>query len=95
MENLLELPTLTEIARQVGTNVRTLTKEFQALFGFSVIAYAREQRLQRARRLLEKSDSPIKTIAYQVGYQRDSDFVTAFKRRFGTTPKRYRASRLE
>lgn len=94
MANLLDPPTLAEIAREVGTNTTTLSKEFQALFGFSVMAYAREQRLQRARRMLEKSEKPINVIAHDVGYRHDSDFVTAFKRRFGLTPRSYRQSRL-
>ncbi|GAB6040178.1 response regulator transcription factor [Endothiovibrio diazotrophicus] len=94
MENLLEPPPLAEIARQVGTNPTTLSKEFQALFGFSVIAYAREQRLQRARRALERSEKPVNVIAHEVGYRHDSDFVTAFRKRFGVTPKNYRIQGL-
>lgn len=93
MENLLEPPALAEIARRVGTNTNTLSKEFQALFGFSVIAYAREQRLQLARRLLEKSEKPINLIAHEVGYRHHSDFVAAFKKRFGLTPRDYRTGR--
>lgn len=67
-----------------------VSKEFQALSGLSVMAYAREQRLQRARRLLTKSEKAIKVIAHEVGYRHDSDFVTAFRKRFGVTPRNYR-----
>lgn len=43
-----------------------------------------------ARTLILTDDLPLKEIAWRAGYRHFSNFVTAFKRRFGITPARMR-----
>ena len=92
LSDLRDPPDLSTLTRQVGTNHNKLTREFQQHLGMSVYTYLREQRLVRAQTLLASGDLQIQQIADQVGFKRVGDFGTAFKRRFGMTPREYRQS---
>jgi AraC-like DNA-binding protein len=56
----------------------------------STFEYLREQRLVRAQELLATTDRPIQQIADAIGFKRPGDFATAFRQRFGMTPREYR-----
>lgn len=79
-------PSLDELARAIGTNVRALKQGFKACFGNTVFGYVLEQRMQLARRLLEQGGMSVALVAQQVGYGASSNFTTAFRRRFGMPP---------
>jgi len=83
-------PSLTELARRVGTNQARLGREFQSHLGMSTFEYLREQRLVRAQALLDSADLQVQQIADAVGFKRAGDFATAFRLRFGITPREYR-----
>jgi len=90
LSNLTCTPSLDELARAVGTNRNTLSKEFNVLFGMSVFAWLREQRLQEANRLLCETDWSIQKISDTVGYTDSNHFSTGFKRRFSKSPRQHR-----
>ncbi|MDT4859459.1 Helix-turn-helix domain protein [compost metagenome] len=48
--------------------------------------------LQLARHWLKAGDQPIELIAYRLGYRQPSNFIRAFRKRFGITPKQFRLS---
>ena len=79
-------PSLDELARAIGTNVRALKQGFKACFGDTVFGYVLEQRMQLARRLLEQGGMSVALVAQRVGYGASSNFTTAFRRRFGMPP---------
>lgn len=83
-------PSLTELARRVGTNQARLGREFQSHLGMSTFEYLREQRLVRAQALLDTTDLQVQQIADAVGFKRAGDFATAFRLRFGIKPREYR-----
>jgi DNA-binding response OmpR family regulator len=83
-------PGLIELAHRVGTNQTRLGREFQTHLGMSVFEYLREQRLVRAQGLLTATDRQVQQIAVAIGFKRPGDFATAFKLRFGMTPREYR-----
>jgi DNA-binding response OmpR family regulator len=86
-------PGLTELAHRVGTNHSKLGREFQNHLGMSTFECLREQRLAEAQMLLASGDRQIRQIADDIGFKRTGDFATAFKRRFGLTPREYRRQR--
>ena len=86
-------PSLTDLAHRVGTNQSKLGREFQDHLGMSTFEYLRDQRLARAQTLLASGDRQIQQIADAIGFKRAGDFATAFKRRFGLTPREYRRQR--
>jgi AraC-like DNA-binding protein len=83
--------TLSEIAREAGTSPNTLQRIFQAAYGVSVFEYIRGRKLDRARLSLERDGISVTEAAFLAGYSTSANFATAFKKRFGTSPKHVRA----
>ncbi len=90
LHNLKKPPSLVELAHAAGTNQLDLSKGFQEAFGMSVFVFLREQRFQLACRLLQTGKLTIGQIAHETGFRNPGDFSTAFKKRFGVTPRDYR-----
>lgn len=86
LADLQHPPALPELARRVGVNVNKLTTGFRQLFGCSVYAYVREQRMAQAHALLAAGEMSVSEAAYACGYT-DSHFSKAFQRRYGVLPR--------
>lgn len=89
--NIDQPVSLDSLARDFGTSVNTLQRLFHAVHGTSVFEYLRAHKLERAREALERDGISIAEAAYLAGYGSASNFATAFKRRFGISPKNVRA----
>jgi AraC-like DNA-binding protein len=53
----------------------------------------RDERLEHARIAIEMGGLSVKDIASRVGYNHVSNFTSAFTRRYGSPPQRFRRSR--
>ena len=78
------------IAREVGINVNTLQRQFQASQGITPFEYLRTRKLKQAREKLEREAISVSQAAWQAGYSSAANFSTAFKRQFGLSPKQVR-----
>ena len=65
---------------------------FKREVGMSFIAYVTERRMEEAVRLLRETDEKTYLIAEKTGYSDPNYFSYVFKRRFGLSPSKYRAS---
>jgi len=83
--------TLTGLAQDIGMSASALREKFQLLFGKSIFELLREVRLDQARLLIEQDGWTVSQAAYYVGYRHQSNFSTAFRRRFGIPPSRLRS----
>jgi AraC-like DNA-binding protein len=94
---MLERPadphTLGGLARTAGMSRSAFALRFMITFGQPPMAFLRDLRLHHAARLLEGTELPIQAIADSVGYASRSYFTRAFRRRYGSDPRRFRASR--
>ncbi len=89
--DLREPPSLSALAAAVGLTPKRLNLGFRQLFGMTVFHYLMEQRLVTAKGMLDEGLAmPLKQLAWSVGYNQVSNFITAFRRRFGTSPGVYR-----
>jgi AraC-like DNA-binding protein len=84
-------PSLRELSLMVGTNECTLKNGFKMLFGTTVFGYLFDCRMKLAGQYLSDTDKTIQEIASLVGYEHQSHFSTAFKRKFCVSPQQYRA----
>ena len=84
-----ELP-VPELAAQVGTHEKRLSKAFKKYTGRTVFEFVREARLHEAQRLLAESALRIEEIALTVGFSSAANFATAFREHFHCTPSAYR-----
>ena len=79
-------PSIRELAKKISVNEFKLKKGFREIFGTSIFECLLEARMDKARELLLTTDLPIKSICSQVGYPRITNFITAFRRKYGYTP---------
>lgn len=89
-QHLDDLPSLTEIARKVGTHDKRLSAIFRANLNMTVFAYIREARLRRGQELLAGSTMSVQDISDRVGFRSACNFTTAFRERLGMTPSQFR-----
>lgn len=88
--DLANVPPLPVLAARVGTHEKRLTRAFRAHTGLTVLEFAREARLLRARHLLTQTPLSVEEVAHAVGFSGAPNFTTAFRERFGSTPAAYR-----
>jgi AraC-like DNA-binding protein len=83
-----------ELATSVGLGPSRLEHLFKQEARISIREFIRERRLRAAAELLEGSVERISVISFRVGFQHVANFNHAFKKRFGVSPREYRAGRM-
>lgn len=73
-----------------GLPERTFKRRFQQATGMTPLEYVHTVRLEEAKQMLESTDLPVETIAFEVGYQDASFFGRLFRRKVALTPAQYR-----
>ena len=66
-----------------------LKEGFKQLYGDTVYAYLLDHKMEEARRMLEERQYNVNEVGLKLGYSTASHFIAAFKKKFGTTPKKY------
>lgn len=89
MSNMCEIPSLLELANRVSMTHTKLNFLFKHIYGNTVFGYIREQRLIRAKELLEEDKLNITEIAYETGWSSPSHLSKEFKFKYGITPKKF------
>lgn len=92
LNDLAETPELSKLARAVGTNSRNLNDAFRKVTGVTALNYLREARMKEAGRLLRETALDVQTIATDLGYGNAANFSTAFRERFGMSPRQFRTA---
>lgn len=83
------------LATRAGIGATKLKRGFRQLYGMGLYQYLRHRRMELAAQLLGTRSKTLKQIARQCGYRHATNFNTAFKRHYGTTPQLYRVSLLK
>jgi transcriptional regulator GlxA family with amidase domain len=83
--------TVQRLAALTGMSAKAFTRLFTEATGQPPGAYMSTWRLGRAARLLKETSAPLASIAGQVGYATEFSFSTAFRRKYGIAPGRFRA----
>jgi AraC family transcriptional regulator len=83
---------LDEIARVINISPSYFANLFKDATGISPYQYVIQQRVEKAKSLLLKTDLTIADIALQVGFCNQSHLTRRFKRLTGETPKKFRRS---
>lgn len=89
-DNHTERQSLPGLARMVGMTSLGLTREFDRVFGESLLDYIQSVRLTQAASLLVETNLPVKSIAAAVGFASRSHFSRAFRKHEGEDPTTYR-----
>ena len=78
------------IAREVRLSTGELIRRFAALFGETPHQYRLRERLDRAKRLLARSERSVTDVCMDVGFSSVGSFSAWFARRVGRAPSAYR-----
>lgn len=89
ISRMIEPPTLVELAEEIGLSLKKLKEGFKQIYGDSVFSFLFDYKMEYARRLLETGQHNVNEIGLKVGYSTSSHFIAAFKKKYGTTPKKY------
>ena len=87
MNSELTLDALAEIA---GLNPFYFARTFRRQFGESPHRFVLRRRLDRAKRLLVETETPLVDIALSCGFANQSHFASTSHRLVGVTPSKYR-----
>lgn len=89
ISRMAEPPTLQELADEIGLSLKKLKEGFKQIYGDSVFSFLFDYKMEVARKLLETGNDNVNEVGLKVGYSTSSHFITAFKKKYGTTPKKY------
>lgn len=82
-----------DVARQTSTTRRTLERRFRLVLNRSVMQEITRCRIDRIKRRLAESDTPIKLLAINSGFNSPRVLYETFVREEGVSPSAYRAKR--
>jgi transcriptional regulator GlxA family with amidase domain len=91
-ERLHEPLDVATMAHHASVSPRTFARRFREETGTTPLQWLLNQRVQEARRLLEETDLPINTVAWQAGFGTAASLREHFRRATATTPTAYRRS---
>ena len=86
---MAEPPSLQELADEIQLSLKKLKEGFKEIYGDSVFSFLFDYKMEVARKLLESGDNNVNEVGLKVGYSTSSHFIAAFKKKYGTTPKKY------
>lgn len=87
--------TVEQLSERSGMKQSQLKSTFRTVYGCSVYAYIRSQKMYTAARLLAETDRTVLDIAVDMGYFNGGKFAKAFRQVIGISPREYRAKHTD
>ncbi|SAK43164.1 AraC family transcriptional regulator [Caballeronia pedi] len=89
-DHIADALSIEQLASAVSVSRRTFSRVFAKYAKVTPSAFVEQVRVDSARKLLEESDAPLKTVAYKCGFHNATHMRTTFARRLNVTPRQYR-----
>jgi len=89
-DHISDLLTIEDIADAVGVSRRTFSRAFAKHAHVTPSVFVDQVRIDFARKLLEETDVPLKTVAFRCGFHTATQMRMIFSRQLDITPKQYR-----
>jgi AraC-like DNA-binding protein len=89
--NKLNKLSIKELSFLSNMSISTFKREFKKHFHNSPSKWFQEKRLEQAAFLLKNNSKRPSDIFEEIGYENLSNFIQAFKIKFGVTPKQYQS----
>lgn len=90
--NKLNKLSVEELAFLSNMSISKFKREFQKHFDNSPSRWFQEKRLEHSAYLLKEKSKRASDIYEEIGYENLSNFIQAFKNKFGQTPKQFQSS---
>ena len=72
-----------------NSSLKKLKEGFKQVYGASVFVFLLDYKMQASKTMLSSGNYNVNEVALKVGYSTATHFINAFKKKFGTTPKKY------
>ena len=92
LERMTTPPSLESLAVEIVLSLKKLKEGFKELYGDTVYAYLLDHKMEEACRMLNSQKYNVNEVGLKLGYSTASHFIAAFKKKYGTTPKKYLGS---
>ena len=89
IDRMTEPPTLQELANEINLPLNKLKEGFKQLYGEPVFQFLFDYKMEIARQLLASGTHNVNEVGLKVGYSTASHFISAFKKKYGVTPKKF------
>ncbi len=86
---MAEPPSLQALADEINLPINRLKEGFKQIYGDSVFSFLFDYKMEVARQLLATGTHNVNEVGLKIGYSTSSHFIAAFKKKFGTTPKKF------
>ena len=92
LDNLKLQFTVEQLAEMAGMSARNFARVFVQSTDITPHEFIARARIDTARRLLESTHFPLKTVAFESGFVTAERMRRVFVQRLGVTPNEYRES---
>lgn len=89
---LFGTPTLQDLSRFLLVSEEYIIKQFKKKYGVTPHKYLLNKKISVAKNRLSNTNSSVREIAQQLGFENEHYFSKIFKQKTGFTPSAYRAS---
>ena len=89
IQRIAEPPSLIDLSSEIDLSLKKLKEGFKQIYGTTVYGFLFDYKMELARKLLESGTHNVNEVGLKVGYSTASHFIAAFKKQYGTTPKKY------
>ena len=83
-----------DLAEKLNLSRVQLYRKVKAIIGINISDHINNIKLEKAAELLKANQMNISEIAYSLGFSTPNYFSTAFKNKFGVSPKEYKNDAL-
>tara|TARA_B100000575_G_scaffold293442_1_gene304856 strand:+ start:215 stop:1087 length:873 start_codon:yes stop_codon:yes gene_type:complete len=90
ISNMTTPPTLIELSNEINLSLKKLKEGFKKIYGKPVYQFLLEYKMELAKKLLTENSYNVNEVSLKLGYSTSSHFITAFKNKYGITPKNFK-----
>ena len=88
--NMTNPPTLIDLSKEINLSLKKLKEGFKKIYGKPVFQFLLEYKMELAKKLLAENNYNVNEVSLKLGYSTASHFITAFKNKYGLTPKNFK-----
>ena len=88
--NMTNPPSLVELSEKINLSLKKLKEGFKKIYGKPVYQFLIEHKMELAKKLLSENNFNVNEVSLKLGYSTASHFITAFKNKYGLTPRNFK-----
>jgi AraC-like DNA-binding protein len=90
ISNMTNPPSLIELSNDIDLSLKKLKEGFKKIYGKPVYQFLLEHKMELAKKLLSENSYNVNEVSIKLGYSTSSHLITAFKNKYGLTPKNFK-----